>query len=236
MLPTHSSTHHRTPPLRRDAGTIYRGALILPGLVAGLLLWVSVQFPRSTWDHAWLLAVTLVILDGLAALAVRRWPHRLTTIIPSTVVADGLVGWGIAWAYSQSPHTMAPVLLTMFTQEILTYYPTRRGAMGAGIYIVVTNSLLGVVPGIHAAPLWPWSVVLYWTVVDALILGALLLPLRRPRRLAVLTALTAREQEVYDLLIAGWSRAQMAEALHIDAATVRSHMAHIHHKLGDLPR
>ena len=236
MLPTHSSTHHRTPPLRRDAGTIYRGALILRGLAAGLLLWVSVQFPRSTWDHAWLLAVTLVILDGFAALTVRRWPHRLTTIIPNTVVADGLVGWGIAWAYGQSPHTMAPVLLTVFTQEILTYYPTRRGAAGAGIYIVVTNSLLSIVPGVRAASLWPWSVALYWTVADALILSALLLPLRWPRRLPALTALTAREQQVHDLLMAGWSTAQIAETLHIDAATVRSHIAHIHRKWGDLPR
>jgi hypothetical protein len=204
-------------------------------MVAALLLWVSIQFPRSTWDRAWMLAVMLAILDGLAALTVTRWPQHLTTIIPSTVVADGLVGWGIAWAYSQSPHTMAPALLTMFTQEILTYYPTRRGAVGAGIYIGVTNSLLGIVPGMHAAPLWSWSVALYWTVADGLILGALLLPLRWPRQLPVVTALTAREQEVYGLLMAGWSTAQMAEALHIDVATVRSHMAHIHRKLGDLP-
>ena len=122
----------------------------------------------------------------------------------------------------------------MFTQEILIYYPTRRTVVGAGMYIVVTNSLLGVVPGIHAAPLWPWSVALYWIVVDALILGALLLPLRWPRRAPVLAALTPREQEVYERLMAGWSTAQIAEVLHIDAATVHSHMAHIHRKLGDL--
>ena len=77
-------------------------------MVAALLLWVSVQFPRSTWDRAWMLAVMLAMLDVLASLTVTRWPQRLPTIIPSTVVADGLVGWGIAWAYSQSPHTMVP--------------------------------------------------------------------------------------------------------------------------------
>jgi hypothetical protein len=191
--------------------------------MAALLFWVSVQFPRSTWDRAWILAVMLAIFDGLAALIITRWPQHLPTMIPGTVVADGLMGWGIAWAYSQSPHTMVPALLTLFTQEMLTYYPTRRTLVVAGIYIVVTNSLLGVVPGMHAVPLWPWSVVLYWTVVDALILGALLLPLRWPRRAPSLSVLTAREQEVYDRVMAGRSTAQTAEALHIDAATVRSH-------------
>ncbi len=43
--------------------------------------------------------------------------------------------------------------------------------------------------------------------------------------------LTERERDIYDLLLAGWSTTQIAKSLHIDAGTVRSHVAHIHHKL-----
>ena len=237
MLPTlpRSSLDHRAPPLRPDSGTIYRGGLILRGLMAGLLFWVSIQFPHSTWNHAWMVAAGLALVDGVAALIVLRWPDGIPRMIPYTVVADGLIGWGVAWAYSQSPHTLVPGLLTLYTHEILTYYPNRRGAVFAGLYIIVTNSLLGIVPGVHAAPLWPWSVVVYWMVVDALIWGAFLMPLHFPLRPRTVALLTEREREIYYLLVAGWSAAQIAESLHIDAGTVRSHVAHIHHKLGRSP-
>ena len=95
-----------------------------------------------------------------------------------------------------------------------------------------TFSLLGIVPGVHAAPLWPWSVVVYWTTMDALIWGAFLMPLHFPLRPRTVALLTEREREIYYLLVAGWSTLQIAESLHIDAGTVRSHIAHIHHKLG----
>lgn len=234
MLPTsvHSSSDHGSPPPRPDAWTIYRGGLILRGLVACLLLWVSFQFPDTTWKHAWILAMSLAILDGLAALLLMWRPNQIRNIIRSTLVVDGVVGWGIAWAYGQSPHTMVPVLLTLFTHEILTYYPTWWGAMVAGSYILVTNGMLGIIPGLHTTPLWPWTVVIYWIAVDGLILGALLLPTHLPLRPHALAQLTAREREIYYLTVAGWATSEIAEHLHIDAGTVRSHVAHIHHKLG----
>ncbi len=203
--------------------------------MAGLLGWVSLQFPQVAWHEAWIVAASVAVFDGIVALMVLRWPTSLPTLIPATVVVDGLFGWAIAWAYGQSPHTMVPVLLTLYIHEVLTYYPTRRGAVGAGLYIVLTNSLLGIVPGVHATPVWPWTVVGFWTGVDALIWGALLLPVHFPLRSQATASLTAREREIYYLMVAGWSTTQMATTLHIDAGTVRSHIAHIHHKLGRLP-
>ena len=138
MLPTwpRSSWDHRAPPLRPDAGVIYRGGLVLRGLMAGLLFWVSIQFPHSTWNHAWMVAATLALVDGVAALIVLRWPDGILRVIPYTVVADGAIGWGVAWAYSQSPHTLVPGLLTLYTHEILTYYPNRRGGLCRALHLV----------------------------------------------------------------------------------------------------
>ncbi len=231
VLPT-LSMDQQSPPPRLGVGSLYRRGLMLRGLTAGFLGWVWWQFPHMSWDRAWILALVLAVVDGLELIAVWRWPHAIARIIPITVIADGLIGWGIAWSFSQSPQTLVPVLLTLFAQEILTYYPNQRGALLAEGYILVTNGLLGVIPGLRTTPIWPWSVVGYWVVADTLILGALLAPVYHPLRPTPVTLLTVREREIYELVAAGWTTTAIAQHLHIEVSTVRSHMAHIQHKLG----
>ena len=237
MLPTSwgSPADSPQPPFRSDIHSILRGGIVLRGLMAVLLAWVAVQFPAVTWDRAWMLAGMLLGVDGVIACGIRRWPHHLGVVIRGILVADGVCGWGIAWAYSQSPQTLVPVLMVLFLHELLIFYPTRRGAWLAAGYVGVTNGLLGFLPGVHTVPIWPWSVVAYWTAVDGLILGALLVPVHLPLRARALAQLTARQREIYNLTAAGWSTTDIATHLHIDAATVRSHVAHIHRKLGSRP-
>lgn len=57
-------------------------------------------------------------------------------------------------------------------------------------------------------------------------------PVRPPPATAPLGTLTAREREVLDALARGMSNAEMAAALFVGDATVKSHVAHVLMKLG----
>ena len=239
VLPTATPLPHsnapRRPPPRSDARFIYHGGLVLRGIMGLFLLWISYQFPQMVWSRAWIIGVSLLGVDGFAALSLYRWSHHLRWAIHGTLIADGLLGWATAWAYSQSPTTIVPALLSLLTLEILAYYRTRRGGIVAGFYILVTNSFLGFLPGIHGAPLLPWDRIIFWTVTDGLILGAVMIVLHLSwRTLPVLRNLTPREREVYHLSAAGLTTAQIAEYLHIEPSTVRTHLLHIHRKLEGL--
>ena len=57
-------------------------------------------------------------------------------------------------------------------------------------------------------------------------------PVRSSESAAPLASLTAREREVLDALARGMSNAEMAAALFVGEATVKSHVAHVLMKLG----
>ncbi len=210
---------------------LFRGGLILRGVTAVFLLWYSLSSAPRVWHHAWTVALTLGMMDGLAALAQGAFRMPLRSLLHVTLYMDAVLGWAVAWAFDQSPHTMVPALLSLFTIELLAYYPRRTGALAALAYIVVTNALMGLVPSLHHGPLWRWPSVFSWIAADTLIWGALLTFIQLPLRGPSLQTLTPREREVYRLSESGLTTVEIAERLHIEASTVKSHLVHIHRKL-----
>ncbi len=234
MLPTFFKELPRARYPRPPGGEIYfrfRGGLILRGVTAVFLLWYSLVFPTRVWEHAWVVAALLGIYDGLAVLAQSVLDKPLESLLHGTLYMDGLMGWAVAWAFDQSPNTMIPALLSLLTIELLAYYPRRTGALAALAYILITNALMGVVPGLHHQALWRWSGVMSWTGADMLIWGALLTFVQVPLRGPSLQSLTPPEREVYRLSESGLTTVEIAERLHIEASTVKSHLVHIHRKL-----
>lgn len=142
---------------------------------------------------------------------------------------------GLLWAYRQSLHPMVPTLLSLFTIEILVYYPHRCGVVWAGGYLLLANGLMGVLPGVHLHPFWPWATMAFWIVAEGLVWGALLILGRVSLWGPSLTALTPRERGVLTLSEAGLTMSEIATQLHIELSTVKSHLTHIHRTLGTPP-
>lgn len=61
---------------------------------------------------------------------------------------------------------------------------------------------------------------------------ALLDPVKRAERAHPLASLSAREREIFDLVVRGFSTEAIAKQLFISAKTVETHRAHINKKLG----
>ena len=93
MLPT--TFLHRSPKGRSLGETffLFRGSLVLRGVLAGFLFWYALHFPLRVWHHAWVIALVLFVIDGTAGGIEVIWPDRLRIVVASTVVLDGLVGW-----------------------------------------------------------------------------------------------------------------------------------------------
>ena len=198
------------------------------------LFWIAAQYPAVVWPQAWLVAASVLGVDAVAAVWWLRRPQDLAWSIRGTLWADGVLGWAVAWAFSQSPTTPVPILLSLFTFELLAYHPTRRQVAVSAAYMMLTNSALGLVPGIHGLPLWPWARVIFWTIADGLLLGAAVTLIRLPWQSGPsMTALTPREREIYHLAAAGLSATQIAEQLQIAVSTVKTHLHHIHQKLSE---
>jgi DNA-binding CsgD family transcriptional regulator len=221
---------HAPPPA--DLVHLVSGSLWVRAATAVFLFWQTLRPSQKVWAQAWLFALGLLVVNGLVIGARRQWPNDLLRIARSSMVADGLLGWGVAWAYNQAPHTAVPALLPLLTIEMLATDRGRRGVILAALYIVVTNGMMHWLPGTHHDPLWRWSRVVRWFAIDGLIWSALLVFGHIPLTTSPLTVLTAREREVYDLSLTGLTHAQIAARLQIEVSTVKSHVRHIHHKLG----
>ena len=70
------------------------------------------------------------------------------------------------------------------------------------------------------------------TYLAPLLPEALLDPLKRAERAHPLASLSAREREIFDLVVRGFSTDAIAKQLFISAKTVETHRAHINKKLG----
>lgn len=227
----------RSPPPGADPSLVYRGGLLLRGLTGIFLLWIWRSFPHLAWVHAWLIGSLVLGVDGLATILYRRWPQHLSWGIRGTLVADGILGLAAIWAFSQSATTNAPALLLLIVIEALAYQRTPRKVYSTGGYLLGATLVLGLIPGPHTAvPILPWSRVVFWSGVNLLLWGSLLvllgLPLRSPPVPDV--RLTPREHEVYQLYQMGCSTAEIAVRLHIEVSTVKTHLHHIHQKLSDV--
>jgi DNA-binding NarL/FixJ family response regulator len=164
----------------------------------------AVLLTRKLVPDVVLMDIRMPVLDGLAA--TRR------------IVADARVSAG---------PPVRVVVLTTYDLDEYVYEALRAGASGFLLKHAPPEELL---LGVRAA-------------ADG---GALLSPqvtrrlvaefaarrpatLRRPRELSLLTA---REQEVLDLVIRGRSNTEIAASLTVSLSTVKTHLAHVLDKLG----
>jgi DNA-binding NarL/FixJ family response regulator len=164
----------------------------------------AVLLTRKLVPDVVLMDVRMPVLDGLAA--TRR------------IVADTRAGGG---------PPVHVVVLTTYDLDEYVYEALRAGASGFLLKHAPPEELL---LGVRAA-------------ADG---GALLSPqvtrrlvaefaARRPatrRRPRELSLLTAREQEVLDLVIRGQSNTEIAASLTVSLSTVKTHLAHVLDKLG----
>lgn len=223
------------PPEReRDRALVYRRGIFLRGFTGLFLLWIWRHFPHLAWSHAWLIGSLVLIVDGMATLFYHRWPQHLAWGIRGTLMADGILGIVAVWTFSFSVTTNAPVLLLLVVIEALAYQQTPRMVYRTGIYLLGAPVILGLIPSPqNPVPLLPWSRVVFWLGVNGLLWASLWVLLGLPIRSSPQAArLTPREHEVYQLHQRGCSTAEIAARLQIEVSTVKTHLHHIHQKLG----
>ena len=89
------------------------------------------------------MAALLGILDGLTAALFARNPHQLTKLVLATLVIDCVGGWAVAWAFDAHPDTIIPTFLSLFTIEVLAYYPTEIWGVINGLLHIAHKYLHG---------------------------------------------------------------------------------------------
>jgi len=216
-----------------EVETVYRRGSYLRVVTGLFVLWVWHTFPRLGWRDAWLVGVGILGTD-MMAWGVRRWVS-FTWLVWGTVLADAVMAFAAVWAFSLSPTTNAPALLTLVPLEILAYRRHWHHLLGAWGYLLVSGLGFFLLPAPtgHGAIL-PLTRVVFWVVADGILLGGatVLLGISCPERPSGVSRLTPREQEVFQLARTGLTVNEIAEKLHIEVSTVKTHLHHIHQKLG----
>lgn len=169
--------------------------------------------------------------DGLAWFARRQRPQSIMLWAMITVGLDLILGMVALTEFSTTIESNAPALLPLIGIELIAYWGWVGYWIGLGYNTVVITTL------------WPYpsqhldgyfvSHIIFWLSVNVLIISSVAIFLRQsPPRLERLSGLTAREREVYELLQAGLTQRDIAVKLHIERSTVKTHVQHIHRKMG----
>lgn len=204
-----------------------------------VLGWIVLRVPISVLtvdDHqvfADALQARLSIEDDLdpvsVAYSVADASARLSTTPVDVAILDYMLGDGTGTALAEhlrqlSPRTRVVILTAVRSVEAVV------DGLVAGVRAwlpktVDTAHLVNVIRGVHAGEMW----------LDPALLGEVM-PAMLARALTptpdLLAALTLREQEVLDCMIAGLSRAEIATTLGVSGNTVRTHTQNLIGKLG----
>jgi DNA-binding NarL/FixJ family response regulator len=166
------------------------------------------------------------VQDGTEAVAAAR------SLAPDVILMDirmpKLDGLDAMRAILDRQADPAPsiVILTTFDLDQYVYEALRAGATGFLLKDVTPEQLVIAVRLAHTGQAL-FSAAITQRLIDTFTTN------RRPGTdAAALAALSAREIEVFDLIVRGQSNAEIAQALFLAETTVKSHVAHVLAKLG----
>nr|WP_243239659.1 LuxR C-terminal-related transcriptional regulator [Sulfobacillus harzensis] len=210
---------------------LYTRGLGLRAAVAIFIWWNILAFPKNSLPHAWISGVMLLAVDGLAWLAQRRSPDAIMLWAMITTAFDLVLGAAILIEFSPTTTSSAPALLPLVAIELIAYWGWIGYGIAAGYVAILIVSIWPYSPGPSSGN--TINHIIFWLATNFLIITSVALLLHRaPQALPAPSPLTAREREVYDLLKSGFSQRDIAERLHIERSTVKSHIQHIHRKMG----
>ncbi|MCH6196383.1 response regulator transcription factor [Corynebacterium mastitidis] len=172
------------------------------------------------------IAVVAVCHDGEEALRASQ-EHRVDVAVLD--IRMPRVG-GIEAARALAPHGVAVLMLTTFNEDSLIREAIGAGASGFLLKDADPAELVRAVRSVHRGQ----------SVLSAGVTGHVLRAYRRAvagasalptHQRQGLSLLTARELEILSLIAAGHTNAEIAAALTIGAATVKTHVSHLLAKL-----
>jgi DNA-binding NarL/FixJ family response regulator len=140
-------------------------------------------------------------------------------------VKDGLAATGEIATLSRTESSRI-IILTTFDLDEYVYEALRAGASGFLLKRAPAEDLVSGVRLVAAG-----DALLAPSVTRRLIGHFASRPQPRRQDLALLTALTEREREVFELIAQGFSNAEIADRLVLTEGTVKTHVKHIFDKL-----
>ncbi|MFT4285844.1 MAG: helix-turn-helix transcriptional regulator [Protaetiibacter sp.] len=200
-------------------------------------------------------ALLVVVAFGVS-LAVSRLSPFLSLSLVLLAVATQLVGW--AGRFSQTGWAAYLILLAVvLSLSVHARDRLRKAALIAAAPTAFAVSALLNLPGLSLPGEWGlinghtwtspdvWWGLGVWTLAQLIAAAALwrltgwfhsrrgiLLPSTNPMAPTALDALSPREREVYILVAAGLTNAEIAGAAHIEESTVKTHVSNVLAKLG----
>ena len=216
--------------------------LLIRFVVGIFLVWAGSTFP-SMDHHANINLVGLVIIAYNVGLSLWRYVPisnvNIAILQVTAAVLDFASAQLIVIEYSHTPHSVAVVFLPLLAYECWTFWGITGLVAGSVMTIFITLDyewIKGAVWHHYASP----STALFWIVFLLIMavgpVGAMLPRGVNPSQQHVPTQayakLTPREREVLDLVVQRKSLREIAEALHIEMNTAKTHAKNICQKFG----